>query len=172
MTLPSLLVIVATIGFLILERSFPGRELPKAKGWYWRALFVNFAQLGITLATARLWIRAFDVSVFHLSVWNMPIAEGVVGWFFFYWWHVLSTTCTDTTSRMSRSGIGCSERTGIPRNSLLDVGSHGVLSRARGNADVQGCVSRSRGCATLTNRLEPSGARDLSDPIPISGVVD
>lgn len=93
MTLPSLLVIVATVVFLILERSFPGRELPKAKGWYWRALFVNFAQLGITLATARLWIRAFDVSVFHLSVWNVPIAEGVVGWcvgtFFFYWWHVL-----------------------------------------------------------------------------------
>src|SRR5205807_1607147 len=52
-----------------------------AKGWYWRALLVNFVQLGITLATARLWIRLFHVSVFHLSAWHMPLAEGFVGWF-------------------------------------------------------------------------------------------
>jgi hypothetical protein len=58
---------------------FPGRDLPKAKGWYWRALLVNFVQLGITLATARLWIRLFHVSVFHLSAWHMPLAEGFVG---------------------------------------------------------------------------------------------
>ena len=81
MTLPSVLVVVATIIFLILERLFPGRELPKAKGWYWRALLVNFMQLGITLATARLWIHLFGVSVFKLSAWHMPVAEGFVGWF-------------------------------------------------------------------------------------------
>jgi hypothetical protein len=34
MTLPSMLVLLATTIFLILERAFPGRELPKAKGWY------------------------------------------------------------------------------------------------------------------------------------------
>ena len=93
MTLPSMLVVLATAIFLILERAFPGRELPKAKGWYWRALVVNLVQLGITLATARLWIHLFGVSVFKLSAWNMPLAEGFVGWFigtfFFYWWHVL-----------------------------------------------------------------------------------
>jgi sterol desaturase/sphingolipid hydroxylase (fatty acid hydroxylase superfamily) len=93
MTLPSMLVVLATIIFLVLERMFPGRDLPKAKGWYWRALLVNFVQLGITLATARLWIRLFHLSVFHLSAWHMPLAEGFVGWFvgtfFFYWWHVL-----------------------------------------------------------------------------------
>ena len=78
---------------MILERIFPGRDLPKAKGWYWRALLINFSQLGITLATARLWIRVFHVSVFKLSAWHMPLAEGFIGWFigtfFFYWWHVL-----------------------------------------------------------------------------------
>jgi sterol desaturase/sphingolipid hydroxylase (fatty acid hydroxylase superfamily) len=93
MTLPSMLVVLATLIFLVLERVFPGRELPKAKGWYWRALLVNLAQLAITLATARLWIRLFGVSVFKLSAWHMPLAEGFVGWFigtfFFYWWHVL-----------------------------------------------------------------------------------
>ena len=94
MTLPSIMVIVATILFLILERVFPGRELPNSKGWYGRALLVNLAQLLIILATARLWIDIFgDVSLFKLSVWDMPLAEGFVGWFigtfFFYWWHRL-----------------------------------------------------------------------------------
>jgi sterol desaturase/sphingolipid hydroxylase (fatty acid hydroxylase superfamily) len=93
MALPSVLLVVATAVFLIAERLFPGRELPKAKGWYLRALLVNFAQLCITLATARLWTQIFHLSVFHLSRWNMPIVEGFVGWFagtfFFYWWHVV-----------------------------------------------------------------------------------
>lgn len=93
MTLPSILVVVATVVFLILERVWPGRQLPVARGWYWRAISVNFAQLGITLATARLWTQLFDVSVFNVSAWNIPIVEGFVGWFvgtfFFYWWHVL-----------------------------------------------------------------------------------
>jgi sterol desaturase/sphingolipid hydroxylase (fatty acid hydroxylase superfamily) len=92
-TLPSILVVLATIIFLILERVFPGRELPKSKGWYFRAVLVNFVQLGITLATASLWIHLFDVSIFKLSTLDMPIAEGFIGWFigtfFFYWWHVI-----------------------------------------------------------------------------------
>ena len=88
------MVIVATILFLILERAFPGRALPNSKGWYGRALWVNLAQLLIILATARLWIQIFgDVSLFKLSAWDMPLAEGFVGWFigtfFFYWWHRL-----------------------------------------------------------------------------------
>jgi len=92
-SLPSILMGVATIVFLVVERAYPGRQLPKVSGWYWRALVVNLCQLGITLATARLWITLFDVSVFHLSRWNAPLLEGFVGWFvgtfFFYWWHVL-----------------------------------------------------------------------------------
>ena len=93
MTLPSILVALTTIIFLVVGRVFPGRKLPKARGWYLRALFVNLIQLGITLATARLWIRLFGVSLFKFSTWNMPLAEGFVGWFIgtflFYWWHVL-----------------------------------------------------------------------------------
>lgn len=93
-TLPTLLVIVSTLIFLVLERRFPGRSLPDSKGWYARALLVNLAQLAITLATARLWIGIFgDLSLFRLSSWNMPFAEGFIGWFagtfLFYWWHRL-----------------------------------------------------------------------------------
>ena len=94
MTLPSMMVVLATLIFLVLERKFPGRTLPNSTGWYGRALLVNFAQLCITLATARLWIQIFgDASLFHISAWEMPFTEGFVGWFvgtfFFYWWHRL-----------------------------------------------------------------------------------
>ena len=93
MTLPSILVIAATLIFFALERMFPGRKLARVRGWYLRAALLNGAQLGITLATARVWTQLFDVSLFKLSHWEIPIAEGFVGWFvgtfFFYWWHVL-----------------------------------------------------------------------------------
>ncbi len=94
MTLPSILVIVVSVLFLVLERLFPGRALPNSRGWYGRALLVNGIQLLITLATARLWIEFFeDISLFNLSSLEMPLAEGFVGWFvgtfFFYWWHVI-----------------------------------------------------------------------------------
>jgi sterol desaturase/sphingolipid hydroxylase (fatty acid hydroxylase superfamily) len=94
LTLPSILVVISTLTFLVLERAFPGRVLPRVRGWYWRVLLVNGAQLLITLATARLWIEIFGTtSLFSLSEWNLPVAEGFVGWFvgtfFFYWWHVI-----------------------------------------------------------------------------------
>jgi hypothetical protein len=57
--------------------------LPHSKGWYTRAILVNLAQLLITLATARLWIEIFgDLSLFKLSEWQVPLAEGFIGWFF------------------------------------------------------------------------------------------
>ena len=92
MTLPSVLLVAVTVFFLVLERLVPGRELPASKGWYARALLVNGTQLLITLATAHVWIQLFgDVSIFRLREWDMPLAEGLVGWlvgsFFFYWWH-------------------------------------------------------------------------------------
>lgn len=93
MTLPSILVATVTALFFALERVFPGRPLPAVDGWIGRALLLNGAQLAITLATARLWLRIFDVSLFELSAWRAPILEGFVAWFvgtfFFYWWHRL-----------------------------------------------------------------------------------
>jgi sterol desaturase/sphingolipid hydroxylase (fatty acid hydroxylase superfamily) len=94
LTLPSILVVAATVVFLALERLRPGRPLPKVRGWYLRALLVNGAQLLTTLATARIWIEIFGTSsVFDLAAWDFPLLEGFIGWFvgtfFFYWWHVL-----------------------------------------------------------------------------------
>jgi sterol desaturase/sphingolipid hydroxylase (fatty acid hydroxylase superfamily) len=92
LTTPSICLIIATIFFLLWERLFPGRQLPKVKGWYRRALAVNLGQLAITLGTARLLIKLFgEHSLLHLSNLQNPMLEGIIGWligtFFFYWWH-------------------------------------------------------------------------------------
>ena len=94
MTLPTLLTIAATTLFLVLERLFPGRPLPHSAGWLVRALAINFAQLGITLATGKVWQHLLSGhSVLTLADWQFPMAEGFVGWFIatfvFYWWHRL-----------------------------------------------------------------------------------
>jgi sterol desaturase/sphingolipid hydroxylase (fatty acid hydroxylase superfamily) len=93
-SLPAALVSISTIVFMILERVRPGRKLPPSSGWYPRAMLLNLAQLAITLATVRLWVRVFgDASLLKFSHWHAPVLEGFVGWFvgtfFFYWWHRL-----------------------------------------------------------------------------------
>lgn len=94
MTLPAVLTGISTLLFLVLERVFPGRGLPHVPGWYVRALSINLAQLGITLATGGIWIYLFGgSSLISLSSWDLPIVEGFAGWFIgtfvFYWWHRL-----------------------------------------------------------------------------------
>jgi sterol desaturase/sphingolipid hydroxylase (fatty acid hydroxylase superfamily) len=92
LALPTLCTLLAAALFLTLERLRPGRELPNAPGWYGRALLINLGQVGITLATNKLWIGVFSGASFvHLASFRMPILEGFIGWFvgtfFFYWWH-------------------------------------------------------------------------------------
>jgi sterol desaturase/sphingolipid hydroxylase (fatty acid hydroxylase superfamily) len=91
-TIPTVLTVCTTVVFLVLERVFPGRELPHSRGWYLRALLINLSQLAITLLTARQWRRLFgEDSLLHLSAWQNPAIEGLAAWFvgtfFFYWWH-------------------------------------------------------------------------------------
>src|SRR5690242_13537255 len=93
-SLPTLCTIIVTILFLVLERIFPGRELPNSKGWYARVLLINLCQLVITLLTNKLWVNAFSsFSILRIAKLNIPILEGFIGWFvgtfFFYWWHRL-----------------------------------------------------------------------------------
>ena len=94
MTLPTLLLIVSTLLFLVAERAFPGRSLPNSPGWYVRAIGINLVQLGVTVGIGRWWLPVMgDSSLLHLSDWNLPAAEGFVAWFVgtfvFYWWHRL-----------------------------------------------------------------------------------
>ena len=85
---------LSVVVFFAIERLWPGRALPNSKGWYLRALFINFFQLSITLALGGLWTNLFGGgSLFQLASWQTPFWEGFVGWFVgsfvFYWWHRL-----------------------------------------------------------------------------------
>lgn len=86
-----MLIVAATISFFVLERVFPGRELPEAPGWYVRAAFLNGCQLGIVVLAGVTWKHFFaGFSVFNMSQLP-PLAQGLLGWFVgtfvFYWWH-------------------------------------------------------------------------------------
>ncbi|PJI42332.1 MAG: desaturase [Ferrovibrio sp.] len=90
--LPTALTLLSAAIFLMLERVAPGRELPNAPGWYWRAALINGCQIAITFSTNTVWLKLFaGSSLFHLSALDAAIVEGFFGWFvgtfFFYWWH-------------------------------------------------------------------------------------
>lgn len=92
--LPGALICLSTIVFLILERKFPGRELPNAKGWYFRAIVINLVQFLLIGLSGITWNKYFrNDSLLHLGSWSYPVIEGFVYWFFgtfvFYWWHRL-----------------------------------------------------------------------------------
>lgn len=91
-TLPTLMTVGIAIIFLLLERIKPGRELPRSKGWYARALSINVAQLIITLGLGHWWQQIYgSYSLFDVSEWSNPFLEGFFAWFLgtfvFYWWH-------------------------------------------------------------------------------------
>ncbi len=92
--LPGLLILLSTGIFLGLERKFPGRELPEAKGWHGRALLINGLQLALIGLGGLTWNTYFrQYSWLHLGHWHTPLTEGLTYWFFgtfiFYWWHRL-----------------------------------------------------------------------------------
>ena len=92
--IPSVGIVILTLSFLILERIFPGRDLPNSKGWYKRAILINLCQLGlvgVAGATWNVWFRGY--TILHFGNWEYPLAEGLFYWFIgtfiFYWWHRL-----------------------------------------------------------------------------------
>lgn len=92
--LPGLLICVVTLLFIVLERKFPGRELPNVAGWYFRSIAINIAQMLLIGLGGITWNKYFRAeSIFHFGSWSYPVVEGLVYWFVgtfvFYWWHRL-----------------------------------------------------------------------------------
>ena len=92
--LPGLLICFVTLTFVVLERKFPGRELPQSKGWYFRSIAINISQILLIGLGGITWNKYFrSASIFHFGNWSYPVVEGLVYWFFgtlvFYWWHRL-----------------------------------------------------------------------------------
>ncbi|MCB2408743.1 sterol desaturase family protein [Hymenobacter lucidus] len=89
-----ILIFLSTLMFFILERRFPGRELPETKGWYLRAVLMNIVQITLIGIGGLTWNTHFrQYSLVQLGNWHTPITEGLTYWFFgtfvFYWWHRL-----------------------------------------------------------------------------------
>jgi sterol desaturase/sphingolipid hydroxylase (fatty acid hydroxylase superfamily) len=90
--IPIAIIVAATFVFYVLERRFPGRELPSTPGWYARAAFLNACQLGIALLAGVAWNRWMQQwSLLHIAGLMPPVLQGLLGWFIgtfvFYWWH-------------------------------------------------------------------------------------
>src|SRR5207247_8035641 len=90
----TVLTIVSTATFFVLERVQPGRMLPKSPGWYGRARLSTSARSrspcwAIRSGTTPLPARRLLSTLY--STLNAPLVEGFVGWlvgtFVFYWWH-------------------------------------------------------------------------------------
>jgi sterol desaturase/sphingolipid hydroxylase (fatty acid hydroxylase superfamily) len=76
----------------VLERLRPGWRLPIVRGWWWRVLAVNGAQLAIVVVAGFTWERwAAHGSLLHLSQHVGAAAGGLIAYFVatfvFYWWH-------------------------------------------------------------------------------------
>jgi sterol desaturase/sphingolipid hydroxylase (fatty acid hydroxylase superfamily) len=76
---------------MALEHLLPGREFPKVKGWWLRALTFNGAQAFILWGTGELWNTWFQAH----RLWSLsnlgPVNGALVGYvlhsFVYYWWH-------------------------------------------------------------------------------------
>jgi sterol desaturase/sphingolipid hydroxylase (fatty acid hydroxylase superfamily) len=76
----------------LLERARPGWRLPAVRGWWWRVLAINGAQLAIVVVAGFTWERwASHASLLHLSDHVGPALGGLIAYFIatfiFYWWH-------------------------------------------------------------------------------------
>jgi sterol desaturase/sphingolipid hydroxylase (fatty acid hydroxylase superfamily) len=92
--IPGALIVLSTLAFFILERRFPGRELPSSKGWYFRSIAINILQFLLIGLGGITWNEYFrGSSLLHFGNWSNPVLEGFVYWvigtFVFYWWHRL-----------------------------------------------------------------------------------
>jgi sterol desaturase/sphingolipid hydroxylase (fatty acid hydroxylase superfamily) len=86
-----LLVLIAALGMIIVETRRGGRQWPKVRGWWARALLLNGFQVGAVWIAGVVW----NGWMLRHRPWNadtLGVAGGsILGYlaitFFFYWWH-------------------------------------------------------------------------------------
>jgi sterol desaturase/sphingolipid hydroxylase (fatty acid hydroxylase superfamily) len=91
-TLPVLCIYLAGGVLGVLERLYPGRQLPEAPGWYFRALIFNSIDVIVLTLAGILFDEYFrSKSLFHITDLGFAPLEiflCLLTWsFIFYWWH-------------------------------------------------------------------------------------
>jgi len=87
----TLFVLMVAIAMMIIERLKPGRNWPRVKGWWLRAIFLNAIQVGCVFLAGFAW----DHWMMGKSLWNTKAlgttGGAIVGYlvitFIYYWWH-------------------------------------------------------------------------------------
>jgi sterol desaturase/sphingolipid hydroxylase (fatty acid hydroxylase superfamily) len=85
-------IFAAFVLCFVLETMRPGWRLPAVRGWWWRVLAINGAQLAIVVVAGFTWERwASRASLLRLSDHVGPALGGLIAYFvatfIFYWWH-------------------------------------------------------------------------------------
>ncbi|MEP2776929.1 MAG: sterol desaturase family protein [Luteolibacter sp.] len=85
------LIVVAAL-MVLIEKLWPGQELPTVRGWWLRILLVNLVQLGLVILAGYTWDRWMNaISLFSISdsIGDIPAAALVyfVSTFVYYFWH-------------------------------------------------------------------------------------
>ncbi len=89
-----LVLIGIAVGFLIIERLWPAREMPTVRWWWWRVLLVNVTQAGIVLIAGYTWDAWMQgASLLNLRGHFGDVASAFIAYlvscFVYYWWHRL-----------------------------------------------------------------------------------
>jgi sterol desaturase/sphingolipid hydroxylase (fatty acid hydroxylase superfamily) len=86
-----LIVLGAGLLMAAVELLRPGRNWPRVRGWWWRAVAVNGIEVGSVFAAGLLWDRCFSQwrpwSADALGTTGGAIVGYLVITFVYYWWH-------------------------------------------------------------------------------------
>lgn len=92
LSIPLAILVVFGAVIAVLERVKPGRKLPDAPGWHWRAAIFNLVDYVVLTGSGLLFDGFFRAhALLPIRDWNfLPAQVAVVflTWsFVFYWWH-------------------------------------------------------------------------------------
>ncbi len=87
-----LLLMVIAVGFFVVERLWPARELPTVRGWWGRVVLVNLTQAAVVLLAGLTWDRWMQGwSLLRLRDWFhdgwCAVIAYLVSCVIYYWWH-------------------------------------------------------------------------------------
>lgn len=86
-----LLVASVAIVMIVAERIFPGRNWPRVKNWWPRAIAFNLIQVGFVWLAGVAWdgwmVRHQPWSAESLGLWPGALLGYLVITFVYYWWH-------------------------------------------------------------------------------------
>jgi sterol desaturase/sphingolipid hydroxylase (fatty acid hydroxylase superfamily) len=87
----TLIVLAAALAMALVEYMRPGRNWPRVKGWWARAIITNGVEVGSVFVAGVVWDRYFSAwrpwSADRLGTTGSALLGYLVITFVYYWWH-------------------------------------------------------------------------------------